>query len=589
MDIPQKIEKMKFTRFNLWMGILALIFLSSCRENIVGDGDSNSTTNEPVVLVETEISGRVISEAGAPLQDVLVEIEGESVFTDQNGFFSFQGDYNQNGTYIKATRNGFFLGAKVVNPNVGTRSFTQIELLSMDLTGSFASSAGGEITTSDGAAVNFTANSIVDANGNAYSGTVDVFVKWIDPSNPQIDDEMPGDLRAIDSDEANVQLATYGMLAVELRGNAGQELNLADNQEADITIPLPAELVGNAPSSIPLWSFNEDTGYWEEEGSAELVGGSYVGSVPHFSFWNCDAPFDLVTVTGTVESSNGQPLNFLKVRVAVDGIGCRYGYLDSDGNFGGKMPKNQILNIAIIDHCGNVIFEQDFGPYTEDTDIGTISVPGVSTSSISGRLVNCLGNAVTNGYVIIEFDNFSINLNVNELGEFESTNFFCSTGDVVLRGFDLDEILTSDPIMASVPGNTDVGDIEVCDVITEFIKVTVADPFGETFFFTNLSSGYDGDYYFVGAEQDSSFISFGLSLPPGVTGPAEVLNIQFFVFDNSNPNGLGAACDGGCNGAMADITINNVAEGRVQGSLTAELIGQGTPSFDVTIEWDLIE
>ena len=82
------------------MGILALIFLSSCRENIVGDGDSNSTTNEPVVLVETEISGRVISEAGAPLQDVLVEIEGESVFTDQNGFFSFQGDYNQNGTYI---------------------------------------------------------------------------------------------------------------------------------------------------------------------------------------------------------------------------------------------------------------------------------------------------------------------------------------------------------------------------------------------------------------------------------------------------------------------------------------------------------
>lgn len=579
------------------MGILALMILTSCRENIVGDGMSQTTVDEPVVLVETSIKGRIIDEDQLPVADVLVDISGQTVFTDENGFFGIEGDFNSNGTYIKATKNGYFLGAKVVNPHLGTTTFTQIKMLAMELTGSFTSSTGGTVTTTDGAEVSFPTDAIVDANGNAYTGTVDVFVKWIDPSSQDIDSEMPGDLRAINSDDESVQLATYGMLAVELRGNTGAELNLADNKRADLTFPLPAEYVGIAPSSIPLWSFNEDTGYWEEEGVAELDGGFYKGKVSHFSFWNCDAPFPLVVVSGNVQTSTGQSVSYLQLTATVEGIGTRYGYIDSNGNFSGKMPKNEIITIAVNDYCGNELFSGDFGPYTDDTDIGVITVAGITETTISGTLLDCSLNPVTNGYAYIESGNFAFNSEVNDQGEFTSALFLCETVDAEVTGYDLDEILKSEPVIVTVTGTVDLGDIQVCEDIAEFIKITVDDPAGETFLFEWLYSGFNTpqgvNSYFFGSEgQDSTFVSVTLELDPNETGIVNVSNVQYSSFNPANPNGNWAGCDGGCNGATADVTINEGEGGRVQGILNATLqtSGGGTdPEIEVTVEWDIIE
>ena len=87
------------------------------------------------------------------------------------------------------------------------------------------------------------------------------------------------------------------MMAVELQGASGESLNIAEGSTATLTFPIPQEILGNAPAEIPLWSFNENLGLWVEESVASLQGSNYVGEVSHFSFWNCDAPFELVELS----------------------------------------------------------------------------------------------------------------------------------------------------------------------------------------------------------------------------------------------------------------------------------------------------
>jgi hypothetical protein len=65
---------------------------------------------------------------------------------------------------------------------------------------------------------------------------------------------MPGMLYAQDADGEEQGIVTLGMLAVELRGAAGQDLNLMDGSTAKLMIPLDPSLIANAPATLPLWS-----------------------------------------------------------------------------------------------------------------------------------------------------------------------------------------------------------------------------------------------------------------------------------------------------------------------------------------------
>jgi len=146
---------------------------------------------------------------------------------------------------------------------------------------------GGTIETNDGAKVTFGSNTIIDSNGNLYNGSVSVYAHWYDPTSEDLSLTMPGDLRATDALGNEVQLATFGMLAVELETPDGQPLNISEGNTAELTFPLE-ELADGAPNEIPLWYLDEESGIWKEEGQATKVGNTYVGEVSHFSFWNCD-------------------------------------------------------------------------------------------------------------------------------------------------------------------------------------------------------------------------------------------------------------------------------------------------------------
>ena len=563
-----------------WMGILMLIILSSCREDIIKPIEGDPTFGDPIIKVVSTIKGRVIDEANFPIQDVVVSIDGNPVITDKNGVFLFDNmEFNKNGTLISAEKSGYYIGSKMVNPELGTESFTLIQLLTKDLTGNFTSSTGGTITTTDNASVTFAANSIMRENGSAYTGTVNVYSKWIDPTHENIDARMPGDLRAVDADDAQVQLATYGMIAVELESPSGEALQINTGNTATISLPIPNEIIGAAPSTIPLWSYDEATGYWIEESSATLQDGQYVGEVSHFSFWNCDAPFPVVQLCGSVVSEEGIPFAWLKLEIEVPGsIGVRYGYTDSEGNFKGKIPKDLTMTIRVLDLCGSVVYEAEIGPFSEDVVLDPIVANMPEPVTVSGVLLNCDMNPIEGAYAYIESAYGFHTFYSDENGVFSGPITICESTDLVIQGFDIENLLTSDPVDLTIPAGAttaDAGQILVCQTITEFIHISIPSISYDRFLFDGFNV-FDNSASAEGIivnSQDTVSVNMQILAASMETGSIEVNNVFFADWTGINgTNGIYLSCNGPC--ANMEVTVNQGTGGNFVGKFTGSLIDE---------------
>ena len=120
---------------------------------------------------------------------------------------------------------------------------------------------------------------------------------------------------ADDRNNNRVTLASYGMIAVELESTAGEKLQIATGNSATLTMPIPSSIQSSAPATIALWSVNEQTGIWKEEGTATRSGSNYVGTVSHFSFWNCDISIPAVNLSMTIKDEHAVPLVHAHVRL----------------------------------------------------------------------------------------------------------------------------------------------------------------------------------------------------------------------------------------------------------------------------------
>ncbi|HEX6428713.1 MAG TPA: hypothetical protein VF008_13550, partial [Niastella sp.] len=149
---------------------------------------------------------------------------------------------------------------------------------------------------------------------------------------------------------------------------------------------------------------------WKEEGTATKQGTNYVGTVGHFSFWNCDYPYGRVVDFKTViKDQNGNALYRTRVTLKIisDTLSLvSSGYTDTSGMVSGKVPINKTLQIKVYGRCDQIIYTKEIGPFSSNTDLGVITVipPTPSQVTVSGTVVNCNAAAVTNGFVDISID-----------------------------------------------------------------------------------------------------------------------------------------------------------------------------------------
>lgn len=504
--------KMLTLNFKLTLSlILALsIVLTSCNKDDNGDsfnpGDDDIETLNFGSDIQRDFMGRIVDESGAPIDDVTVTIGSEMAITDANGMFMINdANIKEKQAYIIAEKAGYLKGMKTTIPTQGTNAI-RIMLVAENIIATVASGADSEVNLPNGTTVKFDGN-FKDDSGNTYSGNVNVMMYHLDPSNPSIESIMPGNLQAQNEDGNERVLESYGMINVELRGDSGEALNIADGHVAEIELPVDPAQSGVAPSTIPLWHFDEDNGYWVQEGEATLIGEKYIGEVSHFSWWNCDAQFPTVTLCLNVVDVTNAALSNVRVELWRNGaVYPRTGYSDGNGEICGLIPSNETLTLKAFDQCDVEVYTTTIGPFSTDTNYGDIIMPTVTASVITGNLVDCAMANITNGYVALTYGNEYATVNVTN-GSFSFSVIECaSLPEFSLEGIDYDTFQTTTIIPFDF-SNTNLGNLIACNAVTEYISIQVDNDPVE-FYLNSVAGHVNGGSITVSAQSSNDKIFY---------------------------------------------------------------------------------
>lgn len=262
---------------------------------------------DPVPPSVGTVTGTVSSVAGTPLANVAVASGGRNTTTAADGRYSLTDVPVGDRVVVSYTLAGHVTGHATLSVAKDAQVLASPRLLPVATTQMVDAAAGGTVAVAGTPAqVVLPAGGLVGAGGAAASGQVTVAVTPIDPATDPA--SMPGNFTAAGGGGATTTIESFGALNVDLRDAAGQPLNLAAGQSATIRIPLATRSAG-APTTIPLYWFNEQTGLWVQEGTATLQGSApdqyYEGTVSHFSTWNADQPMETIFVNGCVQDGAG--------------------------------------------------------------------------------------------------------------------------------------------------------------------------------------------------------------------------------------------------------------------------------------------
>lgn len=463
--------------------ISAFVFIScEWNDDFTSNTISDSFSENFGDQVSRDFMGEVVDENNNPIQNAQVSIGNLNVNTDANGVFIIKNaPVFEKFAYIKTEKSGFVSGSRSLSPSLGMNQ-VKIMMLSNTPVATINSGVASEVTLPNGTKVNFD-GAFSDSNGNTYSGVVNVSMYHLESSNDNLSSLMPGMLIAKSNDDNSPKaLKTFGMLHVELTGASGQKLQIATNHVAQISMKIDDNQLTTSPSTIPLWHFDEDFGYWKEEGFATKQGNYYVGNVSHFSWWNCDQFFVSSYLGLTIKDNNNNPIPYLTVSIQRGDGSFSMGQITNNlGQVSGYVPANESLNAVIIDACENPIF-LPIGTLSANSinDVNLIYTPNGSANlvTLEGNLKDCNSVNVTSGYVLLEYGIYHKRyVPTDANGNFTINSMYCSPDlNYTLTGFDFSSLQTTGQINYIYPLNTmivNVGNLMTCNAVSEFISYQI--------------------------------------------------------------------------------------------------------------------
>jgi hypothetical protein len=466
--------------------VLSIVCLQSCRKI----QDEVSIENNSATLY-----GRVTDESGNAIVGALVTTGTYSTNTDALGIFILNNiSTNLKSTTVKVNKSGYFKGSRTMMLQRGQKHEVKIILLEKSYSQSFNSISGGTINFAEGIQLTFRQYALkTKGNGTLYSGNVTVFARRIDPTTEIGKTSMPGDLIGLPADSSSEKmLVSYGMMVAELYDDSGNELQLVDGKEAEMTLDVPASLVSGANTTIPLWYYDETKGKWIEEGSATLQAGKYVGKVKHFSFWNCDRPETAIEFEATFVDQENHPLNGYTVKLTnTQNYASANGITNSNGWVGGFIYSSATIKMEVYNYslCGNVpLYNQTINTGNTNLNLGVITVTlPLPVTTIKGMVLDCNSTALGNSLVYLSSPFNSFVTTNSSSGAFVYS-YPCAT--IASVGISAYNINTQEygyqlfQITSGVVNN--MGSVFACSGVKPFMKFTIRN---------NTSVLYDSFYY----------------------------------------------------------------------------------------------
>ncbi len=497
----------------LMMMALALV---RCKDSETFKPEPDPVVFNASAFVEVkDVQGNAVEGVKITLGDV----EG---YTNEDGVLYLKKIEMNPSTYLIADKAGFFHGSRRFYPSAGQTSIVRIVLMPQQLAGSMQADAGGTIQVSEDIHLDFPAGAVVDEDGQAYHGTVSVYAQPISADDPVLSYKMPGDLIGVTEAGEQNAMASFGMVVTELRSSNGALLQVKSGSTVAMSIGLPSSLAATAPSTIPMWYFDEALGLWQEEGEATLAGNAYVAQVKHFSYWNCDANFELVKWGATFVYEDGSTASQVEVCLTILDLNTtRCAYTNEEGFICGMVAAGEAMLMEVKSPCGDVIYSLQIGPYSDTTMIGPINIPttSVSFSAVSGLAVDCSGNPVTNGYARIKVGQQIYYAALDEVtGGYSISVMNCDQSPLDIKI--VDEVAFKESLLFSFAYAPviDAGTISVCETITEFVDLEVVGfPDHYVYLFPTLIAEA-GNTVIYAQDSSSQFKYFYVSVPGQAAG-----------------------------------------------------------------------
>lgn len=359
----RKIHSLTFVFMALLMMLMTFASCSKIQDllNEGDDDDDDSEGGNPPELVEGRmediaLSGIVRDASGTPIEGVSIVSGSSAATTNTDGFFEFDQiqvvNVPNDRSVVRFSKAGYFDVVRSMDADAADGASWEVVMCKKennDFTSIKTYSSSSDQTLQAGEMkIDMPQDGYkVDGTGAGYTGKVKSEMVYLDPNNERFSEMMPGgDLAAVRSDNSSAQLVSYGMTDLNMYAENGDKLQLKDGSKAKLTFPIPAGMGENPPASIPLWSFNEKTGLWEEEGSAVLQGNVYVGEVAHFSWVNLDYPEKQGTVYGYVKDDTGKILPGIRLNI---GQLLTSTVTKSDGYYSHEVPANTDFSITVKD------------------------------------------------------------------------------------------------------------------------------------------------------------------------------------------------------------------------------------------------
>ncbi len=361
----RKIHSLTFVFMAL---LMMLMTFASCSklQDLLNEGDDDDDDDggiNPPELVEGRmediaLSGIVRDASGTPIEGVSIVSGSSAATTNTDGFFEFDQiqvvSVLNDRSVVRFSKAGYFDVVRSMDADDDAADGASWEVVmckkeNNDFTSIKTYSSSSDQTLQAGEMkIDMPQDGYkVDGTGVGYTGKVKSEMVYLDPNNERFSEMMPGgDLAAVRSDNSSAQLVSYGMTDLNMYAENGDKLQLKDGCKAKLTFPIPAGMGENPPASIPLWSFNEKTGLWEEEGSAALQGNVYVGEVAHFSWVNLDYPEKQGTVYGYVKDDTGKVLPGVRLSI---GQLLTSTVTQSNGYYSHDVPANTDFCITVKD------------------------------------------------------------------------------------------------------------------------------------------------------------------------------------------------------------------------------------------------
>jgi hypothetical protein len=515
---------------------------------------------------------KVTDPSGQPVDGASVVLGNRVGQTDQYGVLYIRQVPMTPVSYAQVSRAGYFQGSRRFYPGEGKTHHIHIILTPQTEVGTFYAGTGGVVSLDARTTLTFPADAIADASGAPYSGLVSVLAYAIHADDPELSEKMPGDLVGRSNEGTLGALGSLGMLAVELYDASGAPLQVKAGSKVEMRMDVPADMLDNAPMTIPMWFFSEEAGVWIEQGLASLDGGAYVAEVGHFTYWNYDAWFPIVKWGATFVYENGAPADQLQVCITILSLETtKCDVTNSEGTVCGMVAAGETLLMEVKDPCGNVIYSQQIGPYSDTTMIGPITLPtaAVEPVQVSGLAVDCNGDPVTEGFALIEAGEAEHFAELDPVtGAFSAAFINCDGLPVTVRVVDAAALKESTPATFPNAPVIDAGTITVCDQLAELIDLEFPDFPGVHYYFFFPDADVESLTTTISAIDSSANHFFFVRLPgtsPGTYTPTGT-EIGLWM-----PN----AAWGYANGVSVTITQFGGPGEFITGTLTGTMYQQG--------------